>query len=701
MTEPDFTLLGHRGAAARAPENTAASLRAGLAAGADAIEIDVGVCRDGRVVLLHDLTLDRTTSGRGFLDARSWEEVAGLDAGSWFSPRFAGEPPIDLDAALAVVRSHLPMVIELKHRDERADAATLAGVLEALRRTGGTGGIVLSSAHWPILAAAAERSPALRRALTVSYRAKEDPLAWVARTGAVELHASRRLCSPAFVAAAHGRGLRVLAYTVNRAAELRPLLAAGVDGVFSDDPAGLRRLLERARPPAPAGPLTLGIDQGSGGTRAVLADRQGRLVASRAVPVPSRAARDGGRVQDAEALAASVARAAAPLLDERQVAAAGLATQRSSLVVWTRPAARPRLPVRSWRAGSAQERETLRPWSDREADVRRTTGLPARFPYAGVRLSALLAGDAVLAQEAVGGKLCAGSVGDFLVARLTGRAGGAGDPSLAQRTLLWDLGRGRFDPELCRRAGVPSAILPAVTRSVADRGRARLSADAPRLLALCGDTGAAVRAVAGREALGGVLVLGTGGFLVVGTGSEPVEVPGLLTTLLWEDARGPRYAIEGTVHGVAASLGEAARRTGLGTLPLDLLTARAGAARRAPDVFPAPEGLGTPRWDPTPRFEVEPGAWSADEVIRGTLLGIAERFAEIAALLREAGRLPPRLVATGGCALPHLVAAIAARLAIPVTIDPAPDRTACGAALLAHDALAEEAEGVLAGAPPG
>ena len=68
-------------------------------------------------------------------------------------------------------------------------------------------------------------------------------------------------------------------------------------------------------------------------------------------------------------------------------------------------------------------------------------------------------------------------------------------------------------------------------------------------LALCGDTGAAVRAVAGREGTGGVLVLGTGGFLVVGTGAERVDVPGLLTTLLWEDARGPRYAIEGTVHG--------------------------------------------------------------------------------------------------------------------------------------------------------
>ena len=60
-------IVGHRGAAAKAPENTAVSLVAGLDAGADMIEIDVGMTRDGRVVVLHDTTVDRTTSGRGAL----------------------------------------------------------------------------------------------------------------------------------------------------------------------------------------------------------------------------------------------------------------------------------------------------------------------------------------------------------------------------------------------------------------------------------------------------------------------------------------------------------------------------------------------------------------------------------------------------------------------------------------------------------
>src|SRR5215831_13031833 len=129
-----FLVVGHRGAAARAPENTAASLLAGLAAGADAVEIDVGLTRDGRAVLLHDTTLNRTTSGRGPLRSASWERVCRLDAGSWFSPAFRGEPPIDLDDALAIARARVPMIVEVKSisRDGRRASAADRATVEAV-----------------------------------------------------------------------------------------------------------------------------------------------------------------------------------------------------------------------------------------------------------------------------------------------------------------------------------------------------------------------------------------------------------------------------------------------------------------------------------------------------------------------------------------------------------------------------------------
>jgi glycerol kinase len=691
-----FLIVGHRGAAARAPENTAASLAAGLAGEADQIEVDAGVTRDGRVVLLHDTTLDRTTTAQGPLRARGWDEIERLDAGSWFSKKFAGEPPIDLDDALALVRPRVPLIVEVKpagreRRDgiDPVDRETVAGVLRAFERTGGFRGVTMSSAGWTLLAEAAGRAKGLDLALTVGSRESRDPIEWARRIGATALHPNRRLCTPRFVTAARGLGLLVIAYTVNDASELAPLLAAGVDGVFTDDPAGLRRLLMRrtARRPVPE-PLAMGIDQGSGGTRAVLIDAEGSIVASHAAPVASRTGKDGSVVQDAEAIAASVARAAGTILGEAKhpVAVAGLAVQRSSLVVWRRSDRRPVSPVVSWRSrppGTAGEA-----LAEHEADIHRFTGLTARYPYGAIRLAALCADSPEIAAGLKEGRLVAGPLGAFLVARLTEGKGAACDPSLAQRTLAYDLKMKTFTPELAQLLGIETSYWPEVAPSVAVRGRLRLGRSAVPLAALLGDVGAATRAllddVAGSDE--GALVLGTGGFVAVPTGRTPRRVEGLLTSVLYEDREGPVYALEGTVHGLAAGIVEAGRRGGWENLPAERIAARSGAAARAPRVVAAIEGTGTPDWDPASRFEVAPGDFTPEEIVRGTLDDLAARFGTIVQLLRAAGFGPARFVATGGLALsPHLTSRIAEAAATPVVVDRLPHRTAVGAALLARD----------------
>lgn len=691
-----FLIVGHRGAAARAPENTAASLTAGLAAGADQIEVDVGTTRDGRVVLLHDTTLDRTTSGRGRLRAKTWAHVRALDAGSWFSPRFAREAPIDLDDALAIVRARVPLIVEIKaasRERERGvdpeDRETVDGVLAALLRTGGVRGVTLSSAAWTLLEHAAARMQGLDLALTVGSMESRDPIAWARRVGATALHPNRKLCSASFVARARGLGLSVLAYTVNRASELTPLLEAGVDGVFTDDPAGMRRVLARsAAGPDGAGSLVLGIDQGSGGTRAVLTDLRGTVVAFREAKVSSRRARDGSIVQNAEAVAASVVRAAGPLMrgSSRRIAAAGLAVQRSSLVVWRRSDARPVTPVLSWRPGAPYAPPA--PLAAREADIASLTGLTARFPYGAIRLAALCASDPDVARGLNSGRFVAGPLGAFLVARLSDAQFAGCDPSLAQRTLAWDLGRRCWSEELAEWLGTRASWWPDVAPSSGDRGSLRLGRTRVPLRALLGDVGAATRAViddpAGTQ--DGVLVLGTGGFVVAPTGRMLRRVNGLLTTVLYEDAEGPVYGVEGTVHGLAAAVVEAGRRGGWEALPVERIASRAGAAERAPNVVAAPEGTGTPDWEVTPRFEVQRGRFLPEEVVRGTIDDLARRFGTIARLLREGGALPSRFVATGGlAAAPHLTTAIGAAMDLALAIDPRPHRTAVGAALLARD----------------
>jgi glycerol kinase/glycerophosphoryl diester phosphodiesterase len=691
-----FLIVGHRGAAARAPENTAASLAAGLDAGADQIEIDAGLSRDGRVVLLHDTTLNRTTNGRGPLRGRDFRQVASLDAGSWFAPRYSGEPPIDLDDALAIVRPRIPLIVEIKpvgrerpRGVDPVDRATVDAVLAAFARTGGFRGVTMSSAGWTLLLEASRHIRGIDLALTVGSTETRDPITWAQRIGATALHPNRRLCTPAFVARARGLGLLVIAYTVNRASELAPLLEAGVDGVFTDDPAAMRRLLSRRTPTTTVrGTLALGIDQGSGGTRAVLIDTSGAIVAEHVTRVASRRDKDGTIVQDAEAIAASVARAAGPLVREaaRRIGAAGLAVQRSSLVVWRFADARPVTPVLSWRSGAPEHVSPA--LAAHEAEIHRSTGLTARYPYGAIRLAALCASSPEIAGGLREGRLVAGPLGAFLVARLSEGADAGCDPSLAQRTLAYDLIHGCFSEELASWHGIETASWPAVSPSVGARGRLRLGRSHVPLQALLGDVGAATRALLGdvADADDGVLVLGTGGFVVVSTGRTPRNVDGLLTTLLYEDADGPVFAVEGTVHGLAAGIVEAGRRGGWAELAVERIAARSGPAARSPRVDAALEGTGTPDWESNARFDVEDGTFSPEELVRGTVESLAARFGRIAELLREAGLCPKRFIATGGLAFaPHLTTRIADRMSTPVVIDPRPHRTAVGAALLARD----------------
>lgn len=689
-----FLVVGHRGAAARAPENTASSLRAGLDACADAIEIDVGLSADGRAVVLHDARLDRTTDGRGAVDRRNWSDLERLDAGSWFAPRFRGEPLLDLDGALAIVRPRTPIVVEIKGQESDPvrvtgrDRRLAAEVVAALRRTGGLEGASVSSSHWALIDHLADRESEVDLALTVRWSERRDPISWARRTRASALHANRRLCSPEFLSRTGSAGLAVIAYTVNGTADARALAAAGADGIFTDDPSRLVRSLRPSEAePSEGDDLFLGIDQGSGGTRAVLARRDGTVVSSRAARVASQRLRDGSVRLDAEAVAASVARAVIPLLENapRRPVAAGLAAQRGSVLVWTRKDARPVTPVLSWRTGEGAS-PPLPPSLDGE-EITRRTGLTVRYPYGAFRLARLLRDDPSLARGLRDRTLIAGPLGTFLAARFGLRECAPADPSLGQRLLLLDLHDRSWNRRRTEAFGIPFEGLPPVAPSVAEHGILRLGSRRLPLLALAGDVGAAVRAVSAGDS--GTLVLGTGGFVVVPTGRRPRRAPGLLASLLWSDARRGHHAVEGTVHGLAASLLLAAEASGFPGEDLVLLASRAGPAGRAPRVVAAPEGSGTPRWDSTRRFEVEPGDWSREEIVRGVLEGLAAPFGEIGSRLAAAGLLPARFVATGGLsASPHLVTAAAHALGAEVRIDPRPHRTAVGAALLAGDSLA-------------
>src|SRR6056297_1649122 len=108
-------ILGHRGASGMAPENTESAFKKALQSGADGVELDVHLTKDKELVVIHDERVDRTTDGTGYVKDLTLKEIKKLDAGSYFSPQFAGERILTLEEALELARSFKLINIEIKN----------------------------------------------------------------------------------------------------------------------------------------------------------------------------------------------------------------------------------------------------------------------------------------------------------------------------------------------------------------------------------------------------------------------------------------------------------------------------------------------------------------------------------------------------------------------------------------------------------
>ena len=229
-------VIGHRGAAAHAPENTLAGLRRAKALGCAWVEFDVRLTGDGALVLCHDATLDRTTSGTGLVSATSLAAIRECDAGAWFDPSFAGERVPTLDEALVLAAGlDLGANIEIKAGRGR-EYATAAAVASTVRRLGGRAPVVLASSFLvSALGALRELAPEIPRA--VLFRVVPRGWAELAyRLGCTTIGADHRRLQPRRIAAVRAAGYRLAAYTVNNPARARILFDWGVTSVFTDAP---------------------------------------------------------------------------------------------------------------------------------------------------------------------------------------------------------------------------------------------------------------------------------------------------------------------------------------------------------------------------------------------------------------------------------------------------------------------------------
>ncbi|NBB83833.1 MAG: glycerophosphoryl diester phosphodiesterase [Alphaproteobacteria bacterium] len=232
-------VIGHRGAARLAPENTLAGFRAAARAGAGMVEFDAQMAADGTPVVIHDATVDRTTDGSGPVAGLGRAELARLDAGSWFSAGFAGEPVPTLADALALcLKLGLAANIELKLEGE--DAAAKEAGARIARAAAEAWPIfrrppLLSSFSRAALAGAAEALPDWPRACLLSG-APEGWRMWAEAVDAVALIVHRRDGPPGSHAEFLEAARPVVAYTVNDPAEALALFAKGFVAVISDAP---------------------------------------------------------------------------------------------------------------------------------------------------------------------------------------------------------------------------------------------------------------------------------------------------------------------------------------------------------------------------------------------------------------------------------------------------------------------------------
>jgi len=283
--------FAHRGASHDAPENTLAAFRLAREMGADGVELDVQASKDGEAVVIHDFTVDATTDGQGPVKDETLAELKELDAGSWFDARFAGERIPTLQEVIDEVGHQLLLAIELKvkgfgcaglalrqalgpqalvldplslgqrTKGDKYRAQGLRAQDAALRQSSGLAAEVVrliedhNLVHRAIVSSfnpfALRRVKRLNSRISTGLIYSFDLPAHLIRplflllADPDALHPEKHLVTQKYMRWARERDYRVNAWTVDEPAEMKRLIALGVDGIITNRPDVLRDVLEK------------------------------------------------------------------------------------------------------------------------------------------------------------------------------------------------------------------------------------------------------------------------------------------------------------------------------------------------------------------------------------------------------------------------------------------------------------------------
>jgi glycerol kinase len=442
--------------------------------------------------------------------------------------------------------------------------------------------------------------------------------------------------------------------------------------------------------------VILAIDQGTTGTTCLVFDAGAELLGRAYREFEQHFPRPGWVEHDAAEIWEVSQAVAVEALDDAgagpgELEAIGITNQRETVCVWDPDTGEPLHRALVWQdRRTALRCDELRA-AGHEPLVRERSGLVLDPYFSGTKMEWLLEHVDGLRERAESGRAVFGTIDSWLLFKLTGEH--VTDPSNASRTLLFDIGRGIWDSDLCAMLGVPERALPEVRPSCgmvgALRGDVLPGHDGVPVAGVAGDQQAALFGQACLDAGLGKNTYGTGSFVLLNAGAAPPPpAPGLLSTVAWGVGEKLTYAMEASIFVTGAAVQWL--RDGLGVIERADETAALAASLDTNDgvyFVPALTGLGSPHWDPYARGTIvglTRGTGRA-HLARAALEAIAYQTVDAVRAMEAAGTEPlAELKADGGATVnPWLMQFQADVLGAPVVLPEVAETTALGAAYLA------------------
>jgi len=353
--------------------------------------------------------------------------------------------------------------------------------------------------------------------------------------------------------------------------------------------------------------LYLAIDQGGHSSRTVVFDASGRQVAISKFPVAESYPREEWVEQDAEELIYSIRQSIEQVIEQlgnraRDIVAAGLATQRSSMVCWNRMTGKALYPVISWQDRRAEHYlESLEPKAE---EIHKKTGLFLSPHYGASKMRWCLDEVAAVRQAMEEGHLVMGPLASFLIFSLLTEKPLLADPANASRTQLWNLRTKNWDKDLLEFFGIQAACLPECVPTRYDFGTLIAGDMSVPLQIVNGDQSAALFSYGPLQPDTAYINIGTGAFVSRSSGNYAPFGRRLLAGIVFQDSEKSSFVLEGTVNGAGSALDWVRSEFGLEDF-IDELPEWLATIDNPPVFLNGVAGLGSPFWIPNfkSRFE--------------------------------------------------------------------------------------------------